>query len=767
MTSDPITRLNTALEGRYRIERELGAGGMATVYLAEDVKHHRQVALKVLKPELAAVVGADRFLAEIKTTANLQHPNILPLFDSGESDGFLWYTMPYVEGETLRDRLERERQIPVTDAVRIASELAEALDHAHRQGVVHRDMKPANVLIRDGRPMIADFGIALAVGTAGGTRLTETGLSLGTPYYMSPEQAVGDQPVTSASDIYALGCVVYELLTGEPPHVAGSAQAVLARIITGEVKSAREHRPAVPLNVDGALRKALERLPADRFATAAEFGEALQDPGFRYGADPSEASAARRSPAWMGVAALVGVGVGLGLGAVLGSEPESGMGSSGAVERPLQMTFSGRAEFPAIAPDGDFVAYVDSDCLHGTELACVFTLMVQEVGSGRPIPLQELNDVFGEPRWDADGSSVLFAGALSDGRVGIFSIPRLGGAVTRVGPLGVFDTHPVGDSLFAIPAREDAAVAWIMSLSDRQVVDSLPLPTGEVESISWSPDAQRLVLGTQARLYLMGRDGTVLDSHPIRARPTVRWTADSEAVLFWSVGVVREDDLVRLPVGASGRFGEPQVIRAGIPTIYTGQFDVARRSGDLVLRTGDAREDIWAFDLQGPDEPPRRLTGGTTWYGGPGSFDGETVYYLRGDALGDNVYALDLESGTETPLTSETTPGGSAVRFSRDGSLLAFMRSIGPDEQGNILSFELVEVATGRIRSYPISEPFRGPIPVSGDRVLGQLGGEAAIADPTAGDFVPLATIGEAGMVRDSLSIGSLASSPDGGRALS
>jgi serine/threonine protein kinase len=205
-----IERLNEALEGRYRVERELGQGGMATVFLASDLRHDRRVALKVLKPELGAVVGGERFLAEIRTTANLQHPHILPLFDSGSADGLIFYVMPYVEGESLQDRLQRERQIPVADAVRITVKILSALEHAHRAGVVHRDVKPANILLAGGEPMVADFGIALAVSHAGDGRITETGLTLGTPHYMSPEQATGDREVDPRSDLYAVACVLYE-----------------------------------------------------------------------------------------------------------------------------------------------------------------------------------------------------------------------------------------------------------------------------------------------------------------------------------------------------------------------------------------------------------------------------------------------------------------------------------------------------------------------------------------------------------------------------
>ncbi len=281
--SDPKDRLAAALADRYRIERELGQGGMATVYLAEDLKHDRKVAIKVLKPELAAVLGAERFVQEIKTTAALSHPHILPLFDSGEAGGFLYYVMPFIEGETIRDKLNRETQFGVDEAVKIATEVADALDYAHRHGVIHRDIKPENILLHDGRPMVMDFGIALAVSAAAGGRMTETGLSLGTPHYMSPEQATAEKEITARSDVYSLASVLYEMLAGVPPHEGGSAQQTIMRIITETPKPVQELRRSVPRNVAAALAKALEKLPADRFESAKDFSAALANPSF--GAD--------------------------------------------------------------------------------------------------------------------------------------------------------------------------------------------------------------------------------------------------------------------------------------------------------------------------------------------------------------------------------------------------------------------------------------------------------------------------------------------------
>ena len=275
--SDIANRLSSALADRYRIEGELGAGGMATVYLAHDIKHDRDVAIKVLHPDLGAALGGGRFLSEIRTTARLQHPHILPLLDSGDADGLLYYVMPLVTGETLRARLEREKQLPIDDAVSIAREVADALGYAHALGVIHRDIKPENILLQNGHALVADFGIALAVQTAGGARMTQTGLSLGTPQYMSPEQAMGERTVDARSDIYALGAVTYEMLAGDAPFTGSTVQAIVARVMTERPASLRTVRDTVTTNIEAAVLKALAKLPADRWPTAKAFADALVD----------------------------------------------------------------------------------------------------------------------------------------------------------------------------------------------------------------------------------------------------------------------------------------------------------------------------------------------------------------------------------------------------------------------------------------------------------------------------------------------------------
>src|SRR5215203_2072455 len=275
-TSTPsVERLRESLSQFYLIDRELGKGGMATVYLAQDSKHDRTVAIKVLHPELAASLGPDRFLREIKLAARLNHPHILPLFDSGETDGFVFYVMPYVEGESLRERLDRDQQLPIEEAVHHGRAIASALDYAHRQGIVHRDVKPENVMLYEGEAMVMDFGIAKAVSAAGTETLTQTGMMVGTPAYVSPEQAAGETNLDGRSDQYSLACVVYEMITGERPFAGATPQAIMAKRFTEMPRSLRTVRSAVPESVEKAVTRAMATEASGRYSTTAQFGQAL------------------------------------------------------------------------------------------------------------------------------------------------------------------------------------------------------------------------------------------------------------------------------------------------------------------------------------------------------------------------------------------------------------------------------------------------------------------------------------------------------------
>ncbi len=365
-----LGRLTSALADRYTIEREIGAGGMATVYLAADLKHDRKVALKVLKPELAAVIGGERFVHEIKVTANLQHPNILALYDSGEIDSFLYYVMPYVEGESLRERLDREKQLSVEQSVEIARSVASALDYAHRNNVVHRDIKPENILLHEGQALVADFGIALAISAASGSRLTETGLSIGTPHYMSPEQATADRELDARSDVYSLGVLLYEMLVGQPPFIAPSAQAVVAKILTEEPASVSGLRRSVPPHVEGVVAKAMQKLPADRFASAQEFGRALTDVSFVGPHETARTAAAsiggarRGAPsarvAWA-IAAVMTLVALVATIASLGSDSTPTRVDRQRITLWRDGPSAGRVRYAtALAPDGSGIAFIGS-----------------------------------------------------------------------------------------------------------------------------------------------------------------------------------------------------------------------------------------------------------------------------------------------------------------------------------------------------------------------------------------------------------------------
>jgi eukaryotic-like serine/threonine-protein kinase len=365
-----IERLAEELHDRYRVDRELGAGGMATVYLAEDLRHRRPVALKVLRPELAAVIGADRFLKEVETTANLQHPHILPLHDSGTVAGTAYYVMPFVEGESLRDRLTREKQLPIADAVRIAREVGSALDYAHRKGIIHRDIKPDNILLHEGQALVADFGIALAASRGGGERMTETGLSLGTPQYMSPEQATADRDPDARSDLYSLACVLYEMLAGEPPFTGATVQSVLAKLLTENPRPVSDLRKSVPAHVAAALDQAMQRVPADRFNSAAEFAAALANPAFRFGAEAGVDSAAggargadlasapgsraaRRGQRVPVLAGLLALSVLLGTVGWMRGGPHTGRAGEQVVRAVLELPAEAHIGFPRLALSRD------------------------------------------------------------------------------------------------------------------------------------------------------------------------------------------------------------------------------------------------------------------------------------------------------------------------------------------------------------------------------------------------------------------------------
>jgi len=491
--SDPMTRLNAALEDRYRIERELGEGGMATVYLAEDIRHNRKVALKVLKPELAAVVGAERFLSEIETTARLQHPNILPLFDSGEADSFLFYVMPHVVGESLRDRLEREKQLPVDEAVRTAVEVAEALHSAHEQGVVHRDIKPANILISHGRPLVADFGIALALSAAGGHRLTETGLSVGSPNYMSPEQATGDQVVGPSSDLYSLGCVLYEMLVGEPPYTGSTAQAILGKVITSDPDSVTSQRRAVPLHVDAVVARVLEKVPADRFASGDDFARALEDEHFRHGGAAGGMLTSVAMRPWIaGGWVVAAVAIGALLISFLSPDPALPV-------RTLSLAFPdeyGPSEWLELTPDGS--ALILSDLPRGR--GGMHSLVVHRLDDLARVMVPGSEGGF-DPAVSRDGETVAF-GTLH----GLYVAPVSGGSVRTLVEEGAiwsprwgsdgyiyyayapdFDTSLIQSSIFRVLATGGAPELVLEPAPGSQEILAYyqPLPGGD-RAIVWA-----------------------------------------------------------------------------------------------------------------------------------------------------------------------------------------------------------------------------------------------------------------------------------------
>jgi len=507
-------QLNTALAGRYAIDRLIGEGGMATVYLARDVRHNRRVALKVLKPDLGAVVGIDRFLSEIQVTANLQHPNLLPLFDSGAADHLLFYVMPYVEGESLRARLEREKQLPVDEAVRLATAVASALDYAHRHGVIHRDLKPENILLHEGQPLVADFGIALAVSNAGGNRITQTGLSLGTPQYMSPEQATGDRAIDGRTDIYSLGALTYEMLTGEAPHTGNTSQAIIARLLTERPRSIRASRPSVPEHVEAAVERALEKLPADRWASPKEFSEALT--GARMVTRPTTSTVAasptagrrvlapRELSAWT-IAGLAVVALALVVPR-LGEAPDPGVPVVFEMKLPegMDLTPVGNQATLALDRDGTTLVFQARDS--GSQEPALFVRQLDEVEVQR---IRGTEDARG-PILSPDGADVLF-----------MPRPTAGGSPASGKRVSVRGGTP---RTFIDSTANNSQVSWVdgspIVLAFRDALWTMP-PEGGARTVLTRPDTSRghvvlgfpsLLPGGRAALISIWKGDFALDS---------------------------------------------------------------------------------------------------------------------------------------------------------------------------------------------------------------------------------------------------------------
>ena len=680
-----IDRLTAALADRYRIDRELGAGGMATVYLAHDLRHDRDVAVKVLHPDLGAALGGERFLSEIKTTAKLQHPHILPLLDSGDADGLLYYVMPLVTGETLRTRLEREQQLPVHEAVRIAREVASALDYAHRQNVIHRDIKPENILLHDGQAIVADFGISLAVQQAGGQRMTQTGLSLGTPSYMSPEQAMGERAIDARSDVYALGALTYEMLAGEPPFTGPTVQAIVAKVMSSEPVPITSLRKSVPANVAAAVHSALEKLPADRCESAKAFAEALHDSrggfgtsvlGAHGGSSRASSRAARNAMIGASAVALLSLAtVGWtwqrsrsvtpqpvvqlmldvpnarpdlsrfavsGDGARFAFSTEEGIAYRGAGQREYRLLAgTANGESPSFSPDGDWILYQVSGAL----------LKIPVVG-GAPISVIPNDSLSaGRAMWGEDGSIVFETKSV------IAVIPPGGAARVLAKATGGEQPRltPDGRGVLYVDNRQNAKLMYYDLALDsaftllEQAAEAQLLPTGH------------LIYGSPA--------GGI---YTIRFNPR-RHTVEGSPVP------------VLLDMQPNGGVAPFVVTKSGM-LVYRAGVDPEYRT---LIRQANGKVDTLPL-------APRILSYARF------SPDGRSLAITTGAARGTNrhtsIYSLDL--GTLARFTREG--GGHAPVWSPDGTRIAFTAE-GPNSDAEDVFVQPVD------RSAPAVAVVRAP----------------------------------------------------------
>jgi eukaryotic-like serine/threonine-protein kinase len=748
-----LTRLQAAFAERYRLENEIGAGGMATVYLAHDIRHDRRVAVKVLRPELAAVIGAERFLAEIKLTANLQHPHILPLFDSGEADSFLFYVMPFVAGETLRDRLKREKQLPVAEAVRIASEVAAALDYAHRHGVVHRDIKPENILLHEGQAMVADFGIALAASKAGGDRMTETGMSLGTPHYMSPEQAMGEREITARSDVYAVGAVLYEMLTGDPPFTGSTAQAIVARVVTESPRPLHPQRHTIPPEVEAAVLTALEKLPADRFATAAQFAQALSLPKHVGTTVPTPAVPPAPPPTsrrWSGVTlaavAVAGVATAAALWGWFKPTPAPRISRFSLFFRPgegLQPT--PQAGNIAISPDGRRLVYVgpgeggsrfwlrEFDKLRpvpipGTEGAVSpffspdgrhlgfirsgRTVRVLSLDGGPPLTLSDsINSTAGD--WGDDGYIYVEVDS------GLARVRASGGPLEPIYKFSV-ERREIGTEFPNVLPGGKGLIFRVRRAGQPATefdIFGMTLPNGE---------ARPLIRGLYARyaasghLLVVTADGKLLavpfdpDKVALKGAAVAILEGLRSGPFEQNIAVAESGTFVYATGGSSASTLPFWVDREGKATAVDPAWDpqgavsaVALSPDGKTLAVGLGRvgtEDVWVKQL--PGGPFSRITFGDSPHFRPAwAADGRSLIYITDAGTGAGLPTLSKADGTGPPQTLlQSKFSFGQVLQSRDGRWIVLRRSLSEAGGGDIFAMKTGDTTLVPLLTTPAQE---------------------------------------------------------------
>ncbi len=726
--TEQIDRLKAALAGRYEIESQIGEGGMATVYLAHDVRHERQVALKVLRPDLAAALGPERFTREIRIAAQLQHPHVLPLHDSGEADGFLYYVMPYVRGESLRDRLTRSGELPIADAVKIIREIVDALAHAHEHGVVHRDLKPDNVMLSKRHALVMDFGVAKAVSEATGReQLTTAGVALGTPAYMAPEQATADPHTDHRADIYAVGVVAYELLTGSPPFSGPNAQAILAAHVMQEPDPVTAQRASVPAPLADLVMRCLAKKPADRWQSAEEMLTVLEGLTTTSGGmtpaqtRPVAAFRGRNRNAALIAAAIVGAGLVAAAGFLLGGS-DGGSDVPAPVDR--QVTFRGDVKSVALARDGRTIAYQAEEGR---------SLIVQDLEGGGSNTLVQLEDPtmgMNEPYWGPDDSRVYFNLFDMQGRSDVIaSVPRLGGPLRTEAdllplrrPNAFFRGFTAageyvitfGSWIYVGTAPE--TLRWVTE--DSLAGDGAVLRVGAggdmLVSVLPSPDGRWIAYGMfgEATLLtggLISRDGTqktVLTEDESGFLPiALGWSAGGEAA-YYPVRVGQGGNIVRVPIDLAEGVpsGGPTVVYRmgsdwGLPQVAS--------EGTLFYIGGSSSSNLKAIELTGAPRAAEystsMLTSGTAMnFSSALTPDGEMVIFERyTGAIGRDIYRRPTRGGAERLVTHRSGYGIVTLpAISRDGSHLAFFE-LNEEERAMLV---VLDISTGRGTELPVAE---------------------------------------------------------------